>query len=138
MEVIVVRDPAQKEQVLRIRREVFVEEQRVPAELEVDEWDDDPRTVHVLAVDGGEAVAAGRMIPYDDEAAKIGRIAVLRSHRNRGIGRLVMETLEAVARERSWRALVLDAQCHARGFYNGWDTGPSAESSSTPGSSTFG
>ncbi len=96
-----------------IRFAVFVDEQHVPAELELDERD--PECVHVLAFVGDEPVGTGRV----DLAAggKIGRVAVLAAHRKRGVGRAVMRVLEGIARDASLPSVWCNAQVEALPFY---------------------
>lgn len=95
-----------------IRYEVFVEEQKVPVEEELDEMD--ALSLHALALDAqGEAVATGRLLPN----GHIGRMAVKRSVRGQSAGASVLEALVGVARERGFTEVVLGAQLHARGFY---------------------
>jgi predicted GNAT family N-acyltransferase len=95
----------------RIRLTVFVEEQRVPPEIEMDE--DDAASVHALAYDGGSAVGTGRLLPD----GHIGRMAVLRPHRGRGVGGAILLRLIEEARRRGLREVVLSAQTHALEFY---------------------
>lgn len=95
-----------------IRFAVFVEEQRVPADLEID--DHDPLCLHAIACDAqGRPVATGRLLPD----GHIGRMAVLREARGSGIGTAVLEALMRAARERGHREVVLSAQTHAVPFY---------------------
>lgn len=95
----------------RIRLAVFVDEQRVPPEIEMDE--NDAASVHALAYDGGEAVATGRLLPD----GHIGRMAVLKAHRARGAGSAILQVLIEEARRRGMREVVLSAQTHALDFY---------------------
>ncbi|MDO3409299.1 GNAT family N-acetyltransferase [Saccharibacillus sp. CPCC 101409] len=105
---------------LAVRREVFIEEQQVPEELEVDDYDAiGSRARHVLIEQAGEEVAAGRLIPYQGGAAKFQRIAVRSAFRGKGYGRVVVAALEDAAREAGFRRAVLDSQCHAEAFYAG-------------------
>ncbi len=98
-----------------IRIEVFVDEQHVPAEEELDDLD--AVSVHVLARVDGEPVGTGRLIPVDDGHGKIGRMAVRSAFRGRGVGAAIMERLMDAARERGMQSLSLSAQLHALGFY---------------------
>lgn len=118
VEVFSVTDRARMEAALAVRFPVFVDEQRVPADEEVDAHDrDDPHARHVLVRDGGVPVAAGRYYRVDDTTVQIGRMAVLASARGRGIGRLMLDALVADARERGYTRASLNAQVHALGFY---------------------
>lgn len=102
----------------RIRTEVFVDEQRIPAELE---WDEaDATAVHAVAYNRlGMPVATGRLLPAEDGVAKIGRMAVHRVLRGGGVGEAVLRALADVAARRGDRALALHAQRTAQGFYAG-------------------
>lgn len=102
----------------RIRTEVFVQEQRIPAELE---WDEaDHTAVHAVSFNRlGQAVATGRLLQEAPGVARIGRMAVDRALRGSGVGRQVLETLLAAAAARGDREAVLHAQRSAAGFYLG-------------------
>lgn len=97
----------------RIRTEVFVREQGVPLEIEMDEWD--PLSLHALAVDAADGAVLGtaRLLPD----GHIGRMAVAASARRRGIGRALLERLLREARARGHAQAIIHAQTHAIGFY---------------------
>jgi predicted GNAT family N-acyltransferase len=95
-----------------LRFEVFVEEQRVPAELEIDAMD--PISLHALALPGsGPAVGTGRLLPD----GHIGRMAVVRSARGQGVGAALLVELMQAARRQGHREVELFAQTQAQGFY---------------------
>lgn len=94
-----------------IRFTVFVEEQGVPREIELDEMDG--ACVHAVAFEGENAVGTGRLLPN----GHIGRMAVLRQWRGRGVGSRMLEHLIEEARSRGDREVALSAQVHAAGFY---------------------
>ena len=95
----------------RIRVTVFVEEQGVPAELEMDE--NDAASLHALAYTDGRAIGTGRLLPD----GHIGRMAVLKEWRGRGAGRSLLRRLIDAARQRGHREVALSAQVHALEFY---------------------
>lgn len=95
----------------RIRLTVFVEEQRVPPEIEMDHLD--AVCVHALAYAQARAVGTGRLLPD----GHIGRMAVLKESRALGVGGAILERLVEEARRRGMREVVLSAQTHAIGFY---------------------
>lgn len=95
----------------RIRFAVFVEEQGVPAELEMD--DNDASCVHALAYIDGRPIGTGRLLPD----GHIGRMAVLKEWRGQGAGRALLRALVEAARRRGDREVLLSAQVHALGFY---------------------
>jgi predicted GNAT family N-acyltransferase len=96
-----------------IRTVVFVGEQGVPAELEMDERD--AACVHAIAFLDGQAVGTGRLLPD----AHIGRMAVLKESRGKGVGGAILRKLMEKARQRGDREIVLSAQVHAAPFYRG-------------------
>jgi predicted GNAT family N-acyltransferase len=107
-------DRSRMEQAWALRRRVFIEEQHVPEEIELDA--DDARAFHALALQDGRPVGCGRMLSRGDYV-KIGRMAVLAECRGRSVGRRVLEFLIEHARQHGFRRVVLDAQLHAEGFY---------------------
>lgn len=103
---------AARNEAYRIRHAVFVVEQGVPAEVEIDSHD--PPSEHALAfTPAGVAIATGRLLPD----GHIGRMAVLREWRGGGVGAAVLQALIERAWLRGLGALRLSAQTHAEGFY---------------------
>ena len=97
-----------------IRKTVFIDEQGF--ENEFDEIDS--RALHCLILYNGTAAAAGRLYRGEGSGeAHIGRIAAAKEFRGKGIGSLVMETLEEAARGRGYSEVSLSAQCRAENFY---------------------
>lgn len=116
--IIAVNSEQQLEKCLDIRKEVFVEEQKVPIDLEIDEYDViSPNAIHVLVELEGTAAATGRITYYKDNSAKMQRIAVRKSFRSQGLGRILLLAMEERARELGLTKAVLDAQCQAEDFY---------------------
>lgn len=106
----------QMNQALDIRRTVFIEEQNVPEELEIDEYES--VCTHVLALDEqGHPVATGRILPYGEGKGKMQRIAVRKEARTGGFGRKVMDALEEIGKAKGYTHFVLEAQIHAEEFY---------------------
>ncbi len=95
-----------------IRETVFIHEQGVPVELE---WDGlDSACAHVLAWNNrGEAIGTARM----QQNGTIGRMAVLKDWRGRGVGRALLRTLLDLATRQGLSRVTLSAQTHALGFY---------------------
>jgi len=95
-----------------IRTEVFVIEQKVPPELEMDEQD--AVSVHAVAYDAqGRALGTGRLLPD----GHIGRMAVLGQARGRQVGSRILQALVARAQDLRYPEVALNAQVHAIGFY---------------------
>ena len=95
-----------------IRFEVFVDEQKVPAEIELDDMD--AVCLHAVAYDDvGNAIGTGRLLPD----GHIGRMAVRQPGRGTGVGGAILTLLMEKARERGDAAVVLNAQTVAAPFY---------------------
>ena len=99
-----------------LRTEVFVDEQRVPTQME---WDqDDATAVHCVAINRmGMPLATGRLLQHAPGVARIGRMAVKKQMRGSGLGRRVLDALLHEARARGDREVRLHAQCSAEDFY---------------------
>ncbi|WP_176560227.1 GNAT family N-acetyltransferase [Brevibacillus dissolubilis] len=113
-----VADDKTMQDALAVRRVVFIEEQQVPEDLEIDEHDKpDGETLHAVAYRDNQPVATGRVRTYDTGVGKVERVAVLESERGTGIGKKIMLHLEEQAKQRGFELLKLNAQCHAQVFY---------------------
>ncbi|MGL4337827.1 MAG: GNAT family N-acetyltransferase [Turicibacter sp.] len=101
----------------RIRTNVFVGEQGVPANEEIDELDG---FVPIFVAYSKEEVALGtaRVIVTNEGLGKIGRVAVDKAHRRKGVGQLLMrETITYIEKETNANAIKLSAQLSAIPFY---------------------
>ena len=124
-ELVFITSPEQRAAAYAIRFDVFVTEQQVPAELELD--DRDAEAEHVLALVDGEPQATGRLVvepagfegvdPAAGPVAHLGRIAVRAAARGQGLGMAVMQALEVRARERGLHVAYLTGQLYAVPFY---------------------
>jgi predicted GNAT family N-acyltransferase len=96
----------------QVRQQVFIEEQLVPEALEWDGTDD--AALHLLALDeAGRPIGTARLLP----SGQIGRMAVLRPWRRRGVGSALLRRLLDEAAQGSWPKLFLNAQLTALPFY---------------------
>ena len=100
--------------VYALRREVFVLEQGVPEELEVDEKD--KAAAHLAALSDGRVIGTLRIV-HHEHTAKIGRMAVSAQSRKKGIGRELMEFAAATASRKGAWEIILAAQVAACEFY---------------------
>jgi predicted GNAT family N-acyltransferase len=100
---------------------VFVEEQGVAREIEMDEMD--AQCIHALAFEDGAAVGTGRLLPD----GHIGRMAILKPWRGRGIGSAILHSLIDAARRRGDRRVMLSAQVQAVEFYRAHGFQPESE-----------
>jgi predicted GNAT family N-acyltransferase len=95
-----------------LRFAIFVGEQNVPPGIELDEMDE--KSLHALAFDdAGKAIGTGRLLPD----GRIGRMAVVKEWRRRGVGADLLDALVAEARRRGLREVKLSAQLQAAEFY---------------------
>ena len=94
-----------------IRMQVFIQEQQVPESEEWDRWDD--FSVHCVAIVNGAAVGTARLT----RNCTIGRMAVLKNHRQQGIGSAMLKELIDEAKGRGMTQLSLNAQTQAQDFY---------------------
>lgn len=100
---------------LRLRRLVFINEQQVPEDEEVD--GDDDHCTHILARVNGVAMGAARF-QYIGDKAKIQRVCVLKEARGTGLGaKLMLGVLETIKSEAKVQTAVLGSQTHALTFY---------------------
>ena len=99
--------------ICKIRFEVFVDEQNVPEDLEIDGLDDEAK--HVLAYIDGKPIGTGRIL----SDGHIGRVAVLKKYRGLGIGNSIMKALIKWAQQNKFEKLWLSSQWHAHSFYLG-------------------
>ena len=98
----------------KIRVEIFVQEQGVPFDMELDEFDKDAK--HVLLYKDNLPIACGRIIIQENQAI-MGRIAVLKKYRKQGYGRQICNKLIEIAKENEVEKIILHAQCYAIDFY---------------------
>ncbi|MBW8830176.1 MAG: YbgC/FadM family acyl-CoA thioesterase [Burkholderiales bacterium] len=99
-----------------IRTSVFVDEQKIPADME---WDEaDASCIHAVAVNRfGVPLATGRLLEHVPGVAKIGRMAVVKSMRGSRVGRSVLDSVMLAARAQGQHEVVLHAQTSAAPFY---------------------
>ena len=103
----------------KLRTEVFVNEQNVPIELELDEKDNSEYTIHVGYFNGDELIGVARLIDMDKEVIHIGRVAIDKNHRGEGIGHKLILGCEDIAKNVLNRdfTIELSAQVYAENFY---------------------
>lgn len=95
-----------------LRFAIFVGEQKVPAGIELDDMD--AQSLHAVAFDeAGKVIGTGRLLP----GGKIGRMAVVKEWRRRGVGADILEALIGEARRRGIAEVKLSAQLQAAEFY---------------------
>lgn len=97
-----------------VRGIVFIDEQNVPYDTEMDEYE--YSSLHILGEINGEPVAAARL-RFINDWAKLERIAVRKEYRNRGYGHDIVEFMLALARQKGCRKFRMHAQAHLCEYY---------------------
>ena len=102
-----------------LRIKVFVEEQKVPVELELDEKDNSENTVHIGYFNDDKLIGVARLIDLDKDVVHIGRVAIDKEYRGRGIGRELIIGCENIAQQILKRKIIIElsAQIQAENFY---------------------
>ncbi len=108
---IVKFDHQYSSEIIRIRTDVFVDEQGIDSKLDFDGLD--KIATHVLVFSQGNAIGTGRIL----NDGHIGRIAVLKAYRNQGIGAAALSALLAETKKRNYQRIYLGSQMHAVAFY---------------------
>ncbi|MEW8971514.1 GNAT family N-acetyltransferase [Mesobacillus jeotgali] len=121
MEVKIVTNEQELADAFEVRKTVFIHEQNVPEEEEIDQFESD--SIHFVLYDNGKAAGAGRFRVLDG-VGKVERICVLKENRKNGAGVAVMNKIEEYAKSQGISTLKLNAQTHAIPFYSklGYET----------------
>ncbi|WP_025151225.1 GNAT family N-acetyltransferase [Bacillus sp. H1a] len=114
MIVEIVKNQQQLEDAYAIRQKVFIEEQQVDVEEEIDEHD--KTATHFVLYDNSKPIGAGRFRIVDG-VGKVERICVVATDRKAGSGKLIMNEIEKFAQSQGISKVKLNAQKHAIGFY---------------------
>ncbi|RCW69764.1 GNAT family N-acetyltransferase [Saliterribacillus persicus] len=114
MDIKIVEDKKQMDDAYHVRCTVFVEEQKVPQELEIDELEQE--SIHFIGYEGALPIAASRIRLVEDYG-KLERVCVLKTHRGKQYGKQIIQFMEDYARERGYLKSKLNGQTHAEGFY---------------------
>jgi predicted GNAT family N-acyltransferase len=104
-----------KEEAYPIRKRVFIDEQGVPEEMELDEYD--PIAQHALAYLNSECIGTARLVTLPGNIGRIGRMAVLPMHRKQGLGGELLCALLELSKSQGITKLELHAQLTAIAFY---------------------
>lgn len=114
MEIVKVQSESQRNDALKVRRVVFIQEQNVPEALEIDEHD--AYATHFVGYENGEPVAAGR-VRLVDGYGKLERICVAKEHRGKHYGQEIILHIERYINKEGYAKAKLNAQTHAEEFY---------------------
>lgn len=116
MNVKIAENQQEKQDAFSIRQIVFIEEQQVSVEDEMDQFD--ATATHFVGYEGEKPIGAGRFRTIDG-IGKVERICVLKEHRKTGAGKLIMQKIEEYAKSQDFQLVKLNAQTHAIPFYTG-------------------
>ncbi|QED47261.1 GNAT family N-acetyltransferase [Cytobacillus dafuensis] len=116
MIVKIVSNEHELQDAFSIRKIVFIDEQQVPEEEEIDQYEGS--SFHFVAYEGVTPIGAGRFRSIEG-IGKVERICVLKEHRKSGAGKAIMEEIENFAKKEGFHKLKLNAQTHAIPFYSG-------------------
>ncbi len=114
MTIKVVTTDQEQNEAYRIRKVVFVDEQNVPMDLEIDEHEE--ASIHFIAYDGKDVVGASRL-RFVGEYGKLERICVLKSYRGKSYGKKLIAKMEEEIINKGYKKAKLHAQTHAKEFY---------------------
>ncbi|MBP1947212.1 GNAT family N-acetyltransferase [Virgibacillus litoralis] len=114
MRIKVVETNDQRQQAYNVRTAVFVDEQNVPPEEELDAFDE--QAIHLIGYDNDKPIAASR-VRFVDSYGKLERICVLKDERGKSNGAQMIESMEAIIKNEGYDKAKLNAQTHAIDFY---------------------
>ncbi|TMN23144.1 GNAT family N-acetyltransferase [Lentibacillus cibarius] len=104
----------EKDDAYSVRTIVFVKEQHVPPEIEIDEYDE--TAIHLIGYENDEPIAASR-VRFTDNCGKLERICVLHNQRGKSRGSQMIKAMESLIKENGYKKAKLNAQTHAIEFY---------------------
>ncbi len=119
-----IAEKEEKQAVFALRTEVFVDEQHVPPELELDA--EDAHALHIIAQEDGVTIGCARVI-LSERDAHIGRLAVKKSHRGNGVGSAICRFIIDTCHKRGYTRIWLNSQLRAVGFYEKLGFSPKGE-----------
>lgn len=121
MKINIIKSAEEKALALQIRFTVFVDEQKVPAELEIDEHEDE--AIHFICYENNKAVGTSR-IRFVDIYGKLERICILKTHRGKQYGKQLIQAMETEIKRHGYDMAKLNAQTQAENFYKqvGYET----------------
>ncbi|MFD1360141.1 GNAT family N-acetyltransferase [Lentibacillus salinarum] len=114
MNIKVVETPEEKQHAFEVRTTVFVDEQNVPPEVEIDTYDG--QAIHLIGYEDGLPIAASR-VRFVDSFGKLERICVLKSQRGKSHGANMIQAMETIISNKGYTTAKLNAQTHAINFY---------------------
>lgn len=114
MKIKIAKIDKEREDAFRIRETVFVQEQNVPPEEELDQFDE--TATHFVGYEDGISIAASRL-RFLDDSGKLERICVLKPYRLKSYGKQIIKAMEEEILNKGYSQAKLNAQTHATTFY---------------------
>lgn len=114
MKIKVVETPEEKNQAFQIRTTVFVDEQKVSMEEEIDEFED--VAIHFIGYKNKIPIAASRL-RWVDDYGKLERICILKEFRGKSYGSDLIKRMETEVFKKGYKKAKLNAQTRAVEFY---------------------
>lgn len=114
MKIKVVESKKEKDDALTVRTAVFVKEQNVPPNIEVDQHEED--SIHFVGYKYNMPIAAGRL-RFDGKYGKLERICVLKKFRGNSYGKKMIQAMEEEILNQGYNKAKLNSQTHAESFY---------------------
>ncbi|MFD1040693.1 GNAT family N-acetyltransferase [Virgibacillus byunsanensis] len=121
MDIKIIQTNEEREQAYQVRTVVFVEEQKVPPEEEVDQHEEE--AIHFVGYEDGKPIAASRL-RLVESYGKLERICVMKEHRGKSYGSQIIQAMEDEISKNGYKKAKLNAQTHAEDFYQhlGYET----------------
>ena len=120
MHIKILETHEEKNLAFELRKEIFVKEQNVPIDLELDDKDNLETTVHVGLFDNKILIGVARILDIDTDHIHIGRVAIVKNYRGRGLGKNIILGCHDIIKKLSALDIIvceLSAQIHAENFY---------------------
>lgn len=114
MNIKIATTEEEKQQVYTVRKTVFVDEQNVPVEEEIDGYEES--SIHFLCQVNEQTIGAGRL-RFENNYGKLERICVLKSFRGQSYGKQIIQAIENEIKKQKFHIAKLGAQTHAITFY---------------------
>lgn len=114
MNIEIVETPEERKHAFHVRTVVFVEEQKVPEEEELDQFDE--TAIHFVGYKDNQPIAASRL-RFVGEYGKLERICVLKEYRGKSFGKDMIQAMENIIKKNGYTKAKLNAQTHAEDFY---------------------
>jgi predicted GNAT family N-acyltransferase len=114
LEIKKIKNKGDLKKVIDIRKNIFVKEQNVPLDIEIDGLD--PEAEHFIAYLDDEPIGCAR-VRADNRIAKLERIAILKKYRCKGFGTKLTKFLIDYCKKKDFQEIILHSQTYVSDFY---------------------